>query len=121
VVIRSTNGGICYHAVKLRGILPHDNKISWAGFSKREKELSSYQTEHGAEVDFIVTSNGETLAIESKASRNVGRSDLRGLDSFAECYGKPHRSMVFYLGAERRKMERVKVLPWQVGLREIGL
>jgi len=68
---------------------PHDKKISWAGFSKREKELSSYRTEHGAEVDFIVTSNGETLAIESKASRNVGRSDLRGLDSFTEYYGKP--------------------------------
>ena len=83
--------------------------------------VSSYRTEHGAEVDFIVTSNGETLAIESKASRNVGRSDLRGLDSFAEYYGKPHRSMVFYLGAERRKMGRVKVLPWQEGLREIGL
>ena len=83
--------------------------------------VSSYRTEHGAEVDFIVTSNGETLAIESKASRNVGRSDLRGLDSFAEYYGKPHRSMVFYLGAERRKMGRVEVLPWQDGLREIGL
>jgi len=83
--------------------------------------ISSYRTEHGAEVDFIVTSNGETLAIESKASRNVGRSDLRGLNSFAEYYGKPHRSMVFYLGAERRKMGRVEVLPWQEGLREIGL
>ena len=83
--------------------------------------VSSYRTEHGAEVDFIVTSNGETLAIESKASRNVGRSDLRGLDSFAEYYGKPHRSMVFYLGAERRTMGRVEVLPWQEGLREIGL
>jgi len=87
----------------------------------KQINLSSYRTEHGAEVDFIVTSNGETLAIESKASRNVGRSDLRGLDSFAEYYGKPHRSMVFYLGAERRKMGRVKVLPWQEGLREIGL
>ena len=83
--------------------------------------LSSYRTEHGAEVDFIVTSNEGTLAIESKASRNVGKSDLRGLDSFAEYYGKPHRSMVFYLGAERRKMGRVEVLPWQEGLREIGL
>jgi len=87
----------------------------------KQINLSSYRTEHGAEVDFIVTSNGETLAIESKASRNVGRSDLRGLDSFAEYYGKPHRSMVFYLGAERRKMGRVEVLPWQDGLREIGL
>lgn len=83
--------------------------------------LSSYRTEHGAEVDFIVTSNGETSAIESKASRNVGKSDLRGLDSFAEYYGKPHRAMLFYLGAHRRKIGRVEIFPWQEGLKEIGL
>lgn len=84
-------------------------------------DLSSYRTEHGAEVDFIVTGNGETFAIESKASRNVGNNDLRGLDSFAEYYGKPHRAMLFYLGTQRRKIGRVEVLPWQEGLAEIGL
>ncbi len=83
--------------------------------------LSSYRTEHGAEVDFIVTSNGETFAIESKASRNVGKSDLRGLESFAEYYGKPHRAMLFYLGAHRRKIGRVEISPWQEGLKEIRL
>lgn len=83
--------------------------------------LSSYRTEHGAEVDFIVTSNGETFAIESKASRNVGKSDLRGLESFAEYYGKPHRAMLFYLGTHRRKIGLVEIFPWQEGLKEIGL
>jgi predicted AAA+ superfamily ATPase len=83
--------------------------------------LSSYRTEHGAEVDFIVTRDGETLAIESKASRNVGTNDLRGLNSFAEYYGKPHRAMVFYLGAHRRKIGNVEIFPWQDGLNEIGL
>jgi predicted AAA+ superfamily ATPase len=84
-------------------------------------DLSSYRTEHGAEVDFIVTSNGDTFAIESKASRNVGKNDLRGLDSFAEYYGKPHRAMLFYLGTQRRKIGRVEIFPWQEGLEEIGL
>jgi predicted AAA+ superfamily ATPase len=83
--------------------------------------LASYRTEHGAEADFILTSGGETVAIESKASRNVGSSDLRGLASFAEYYGKPHRAMVFYLGAHRRKIGNVEVFPWQEGLKEIGL
>jgi len=83
--------------------------------------LSSYRTEHGAEVDFIFTGNGETVAIESKASRNVGPSDLRGLASFAEYYGKPHRAMLFYLGAHRRKIGPVEIFPWQDGLKEIGL
>jgi predicted AAA+ superfamily ATPase len=82
--------------------------------------LCSYRTEHGAEVDFIVTSNEETFAIETKASRNIGKNDLRGLESFAEYYGKPHRSMVFYLGAERRKIDRVEIVPWQEGMKEIG-
>ena len=83
--------------------------------------LSSYRTEHGAEVDFIVTRDGETLAIESKASRNVGTNDLRGLNSFAEYYGKAHRAIVFYLGAHRRKIGNVEIFPWQDGLKEIGL
>jgi predicted AAA+ superfamily ATPase len=82
--------------------------------------LSSYRTEHGAEVDFILTSDGETVAIESKGSRNVGPNDLRGLASFAEYYGKPHRSMIFYLGEQRRKIGRVEIFPWQEGLEEIG-
>jgi len=83
--------------------------------------ISSYRTEHGAEVDFIVMSNSEIVAIESKASRNVGPNDLRGLASFAEYYGNPHRAMVFYLGAHRRKIGRVEILPWQEGLKGIGL
>jgi uncharacterized protein len=87
----------------------------------KRSNLASYRTEHGAEVDFIFTSNGETVAIESKASRNVGTSDLRGLNSFAEYYGKRHRAMVFYLGAHRRKIGNVEIFPWQEGLKEIGL
>ena len=87
----------------------------------KRMNLSSYRTEHGAEVDFIITSDEETLAIESKASRNVGTNDLRGLNSFAEYYGKPHRAMVFYLGAHRRKIGNVEIFPWQEGLKEIGL
>lgn len=87
----------------------------------KRTNLSSYRTEHGAEVDFILTRDDETLAIESKASRNVGTNDLRGLNSFAEYYGKPHRAMVFYLGAHRRKIGNVEIFPWQEGLKEIGL
>jgi predicted AAA+ superfamily ATPase len=87
----------------------------------KRTSLSSYRTEHGAEVDFVFTGNGETVAIETKASRNVGPSDLRGLASFAEYYGKPHRAMLFYLGAQRRKIGPVEIFPWQEGLKEIGL
>ena len=83
-------------------------------------ELSAYRTEHGAEVDFILDKNRETIAIETKASRNIGIGDLRGFDSFAEYYGKPHRAIVLYLGTERRKVGGIEIFPWQEGLREIG-
>jgi len=83
-------------------------------------ELSAYHTEHGAEVDFILDLNRETIAIETKASRNIGIGDLRGFNSFAEYYGKSHRAIVLYLGTERRKVGGVEIFPWQEGLRESG-
>jgi len=91
--------------------------------SARDKAIDvfSYRTGHGAEVDFVVVDQGEVIAIEAKASRNVGKNDTQGLERFAELYGKPHRSMIFYLGSPHRKIGRVEVLPWQEGLRSIGL
>jgi hypothetical protein len=83
--------------------------------------ISSYRTEHGAEVDFIVEDGHDIWALELKASRHVGSGRLRGLQSFADLAGKRHRAMVLYLGDEARKVDGADVLPWQAGLREMGL
>lgn len=83
--------------------------------------ISSYRTEHGAEVDFIVELGKETLAVEAKASANIGKSDVRGLRSFAAYYGKKHRACLVTIGAHRKMLEGVDVLPWQEFLRDIGL
>jgi predicted AAA+ superfamily ATPase len=83
--------------------------------------LSTFRTEHGAEVDFVVELERTVWAIELKASRRVDRTDLRGLRRFADYYGRRHRPVVLYLGDERRRIESVDVLPWQEGLREMGL
>ncbi len=93
------------------------------GASARDRGLrvSSYRTEHGAEVDFIVEEGQRTLAIEVKASATVGRSDLRGLRSFAEYYGKRHRPVVVYLGNVRRVVDGIDVLPWRSLLKEMNL
>ena len=82
--------------------------------------VSTFRTEHGAEVDFIVERGGDLFAIEVKASRTVAASDLRGLERFADYYGKPHRRMVWYLGKEPKRMGAVEILPWQHGLRALG-
>lgn len=82
--------------------------------------ISSYRTEHGAEVDFIVELGVQTIAIEAKASANIGSSDVRGLRSFAEYYGKKHRACLVTLGSPRKTLNGIEVLPWQEFLQSIG-
>ncbi|HVV53036.1 MAG TPA: DUF4143 domain-containing protein [Polyangia bacterium] len=86
-----------------------------------EIRISSYRTEHGAEVDLVVELEGEVWALELKASRNVSRTDFQGLRSFAQFYGKPYRAAVLYLGDIARRVDGVDVLPWQDGLKSMGL
>jgi predicted AAA+ superfamily ATPase len=95
--------------------------LSSAAALDQNIKLSAYRTEHGAEVDFILEMNRQTIAIETKASRNIGVSDLRGFGSFADYFGKPHRAIVLYLGTERRKIGAVDIFPWQEGLKALGL
>ncbi len=83
--------------------------------------LSSYRTEHGAEVDFIIELGDKVIALEVKASSNVGTSDFSGLRSFADYFGKKHRAMMAYLGHFPKKIGNIDILPWQTMLQEIGL
>lgn len=85
-----------------------------------EIHITSYRTEHGAEVDFIVEKDDEIWAVELKASSNIGKGDLSGLRSFAEFYGKKHNSRIAYLGNHRKKIENTTVLPWIDLLKELG-
>lgn len=93
--------------------------IAMAQASDVEVRVSSYRTEHGAEVDFIVEVGGETWAIEAKASRQVGAGDVSGLTSFASYFGPKHRSVILYLGTHARKIGGVDVLPYRRGLAEL--
>lgn len=85
-----------------------------------EVRLSSFRTEHGAEVDLIVEVGDVTWAIEVKASKQVGGSDLRGLRSFAEFAGRKPRGLVAYLGEHRRTIDGVAVWPYREVLREVA-
>ena len=86
----------------------------------KDIRLSTYRTEHGAEVDFILEMEGKITAIEVKASTNIGASDLRGFDSFSDYFGKKHRQVIAYLGTVPKKINSVDVLPWQMLLQELG-
>lgn len=75
-------------------------------------KISSYRTEHGVEVDFILETHHELIAIEVKASKQISASDLRGLKNFQQYYGKPVRSVVLYLGEQEKIIDDVEILPW---------
>jgi predicted AAA+ superfamily ATPase len=84
-------------------------------------EVSSYRTEHGAEVDFIVKIDGLVWAIEAKTSENIRRIDTRGFQSFSEYYSKRHEKVIATLGTTESSFEGIRILPWQNLLREMGL
>lgn len=92
-----------------------------AAAQDRQIRLGSYRTEHGAEVDFIVELDKEVVALEVKASHQIGGSDLAGLRSFREYYNKPHRPVIVYLGTIRKVLDKVEIFPWQILLEELGL
>ncbi len=86
----------------------------------QELTIATYRTEQGVEVDFVVELGSALYAIEAKASQTVGPHDLRHLRNFRD-YAAPHRSMVWYLGKERKEIDKIEIIPWQDGLREMGL
>lgn len=83
--------------------------------------ISSYRTEHGAEVDFLFELSGKMVAIEVKASKNITKLDTRGFRSFSEYYGKKHESVVLYLGHIAKRIDGVDIFPWQAFFKKIGL
>jgi predicted AAA+ superfamily ATPase len=89
---------------------------------KKGWKISSYRTEGGAEVDLVVERPEDIVGIEVKASRNIRRSDLRGLSSLAEVVGrsKPLRKRLAYLGDSRQLLDDgFEVVPYLELLRNL--
>ncbi len=71
--------------------------------------------------DFIVEKGKDTWAVEVKASKSIGKHDLRGLNRFRDFHGKTCGAVVLYLGTVEKRIEGIEILPWQVGLARMGL
>ena len=111
-------------ADRLGGLFEHlvfNQLLDSAAARDRDLRVSSYRTAHGAEVDFIVEDGRRTLAVEVKASTTISRVDTRGFRSFAEYYGRRHRPIIAYLGATRKVIEGIDILPWQTLLQTLQL
>jgi predicted AAA+ superfamily ATPase len=83
--------------------------------------ISSFRTEGGAEVDFIIEKEGETFAVEVKASKNIGKHDLKGLKSFETFYKKKHKPLIVYLGGDKMEIEDIPILGLEDSLDFLGL
>ena len=84
--------------------------------------ISTFRTRSGLEVDYIVELSNKLFAIEVKTSDDVVSDDLTGLGFFNERFrGKVASAFVFHMGKTARKFGKIWSLPWQEGLREIGL
>lgn len=93
---------------------------SWA--RDLDTDISTFRTRAGVEVDFIVEHSQRLFSIEVKTTDDVVRDDLQGLHYFNEHFGdKVDGAFVFHLGKTTRRFGKIWSLPWQEGLREIGL
>jgi predicted AAA+ superfamily ATPase len=81
--------------------------------------LSSYRSEHGAEVDLVVERDHDVVGIEVKAGRTVSPRDTRGLRSLAEVVGRGKRfhRWILYRGETRQRFDDgTRVFPVLDGL-----
>jgi predicted AAA+ superfamily ATPase len=94
--------------------------LSEAKSRDQEIRVSTYRTEAGAEVDFIVETENKLFAVEVKASKNVHTGDLTGLKSFANFTKKQKQLMVIYQGSVEKEIDTVQVLPLASALKYMG-
>ena len=92
-----------------------------SGFRSKDQDVrvTHYRTEAGSEVDFIFEFKGQTVAIEVKATRNIGVRDLTGLRSFNKYYGKSCKCLVVYLGDSIQDFGDIQVYPFLDALKEL--
>lgn len=84
--------------------------------------LSTFRTRAGIEVDFIVEHAQKVFAIEVKPNDDIITADLTGLHLFCDQFrGDVGGAFVFHIGKTARQFGKIWSLPWQEGLRELGL
>jgi len=78
--------------------------------------IDFWRTKSGFEVDFVL--GGGEVAIEIKGTSRVDGADLRALKAFAEEFS-PRQAVVVCNEKAARVVEKIKILPWRVFLRDL--
>ncbi len=92
---------------------------AWA--READTKISSFRTRSGVEVDFIAEVGRKIFAIEVKAGDGITTDDCAGLEFFSANAGKASGLFIFHMGAKERRLGNIWALPWQKGLKEMGL
>ena len=89
---------------------------SWRSCDPFRRRLSYWRTRGGAEVDFILEQNQQTVALEIKAASRVGLDDSVGIRQFIETQSRKSNSIfgvVLYGGGDIRFLDKnIVALPY---------
>ena len=88
---------------------------AYLGYRRRHEELCYWRSVSDHEVDFVI---GDHVAVEAKATRRVGNSDLRGLTALAEEKIVKRLFLVSEDPIETRRGS-IRCLPWRAFLDEL--
>ena len=90
-------------------------------YSEQEYALSYLRTKDGAEIDLIIERPGVPLVlIEIKSTTQVGPKDVAVLNNFSKEFGHVE-AYCFSQDEKARKIDAVSCLPWQQGVKELGI
>lgn len=91
---------------------------AWCDYSGFEKSLYYWRTAIGEEVDFVIYTPDDFVAIEVKHSNRVTRNDLSALKLFKRDYPEA-KCVLLYRGEERRLVDDVLITGVEQFLREL--
>jgi predicted AAA+ superfamily ATPase len=90
--------------------LVFQNLRAWLDYSGERSGLYFWRTQSGREVDFVVYTENEFVAIEVKNAAKLTNEDFSGLKAFKEDYPES-RSVLLYRGKEQYLAGDVLVMP----------
>lgn len=93
---------------------------SWA--RDVEIKISSFRTREGIEVDFVFELNDEIIGIEVKSTDKLIQDDFIGLNFLKASFpGRKVKLFIFHMATRRERRGDVEIIPWQEGLKTLGL
>jgi len=90
-------------------------------YRQKDFRFSYLRTKDDAEIDLVVERPGTSTAlVEIKSAQRVDDRDTRSLERFAADISKSE-AFILSTDPKAKRIGKVKALPWQQGLKELGL